>query len=119
MSDESLAQRPHLHDRVKPLRDAGSVDLIDGELEIASGVRLVPTPGHTPGHASVFIESEGKELVVLGDVVAHDLQLVDPDLVYVSDHDPELSAATRKQVLGRLEGFRWSSLAEEGETAVE
>jgi glyoxylase-like metal-dependent hydrolase (beta-lactamase superfamily II) len=141
MSDESLAQRPHLRDRVKPLRDAGSVDLVDGELEIASGVRLVPTPGHTPGHASVFIESEGKELVVLGDVVVHDLQLADPDLVYVSDHDPESSAATRKQVLGRLadrgtdvivghfhgpgrfsrrgEGFRWSSLAEEGETAVE
>jgi glyoxylase-like metal-dependent hydrolase (beta-lactamase superfamily II) len=141
MSDESLAQRPHLRDRVKPLRDAGSVDLIDGELEIAPGVRLVPTPGHTPGHASVFIESEGRELVVLGDVVVHDLQLADPDLVYVSDHDPESSAATRKQVLGRLadrgtdvivghfhgpgrfsrrgEGFRWSSLAEEGETAVE
>jgi glyoxylase-like metal-dependent hydrolase (beta-lactamase superfamily II) len=97
--------------------------------------------GHTPGHASVFIESEGKELVVLGDVVVHDLQLADPDLVYISDHDPELSAATRKHVLGRLadrgtdvivghfqgpgrfprqdEGFSWSSLAEEGETAVE
>jgi glyoxylase-like metal-dependent hydrolase (beta-lactamase superfamily II) len=141
MSEDSLARRPHLRDRVKPLRDAGSVDLIDGELEVASGVRLVPTPGHTPGHASVFIESEGEELVVLGDVAVHDLQLADPDLVYVSDHDPELSAATRKQVLGRLadrgtdvivghfhgpgrfgrqgEGFSWSSLAEEGEAAVE
>ena len=65
----------------------------------------------------------------------------DPDLVYVSDHDPELSAVTRKQVLGQLAdrgtdvivghfhgpgrfnrsgaGFSWSSLAEEGEAAVE
>jgi hypothetical protein len=73
--------------------------------------------------------------------VVHDLQLADPDLAYVSDHDPELSAATRKQVLAQLaergtdvivghfhgpgrfsrngEGFSWSSLAEEGETAVE
>ena len=49
MSEESLAQRPHLRDRVEPLRDAGSVVLVDGELEVASGVRLVPTPGHTPG----------------------------------------------------------------------
>ena len=101
----------------------------------------MPTPGHTPGHTSVFIESEGEELVVLGDVAVHELQLADPDLVYVSEHDPELSAATRKQVLGQLadrgtdaivghfhgpgrfsrqgEGFSWSSLAEEGETAVE
>lgn len=141
MSEESLAQRPHLRDRVEPLRDSGSVILVEEELELVSGVRLVPTPGHTPGHASVFIESEGEELVVLGDVVVHELQLADPDLVYVSDHDAELSAATRKQVLGRLadkgtavivghfhgpgrfsregEGFSWSSLAEEGETAVE
>jgi glyoxylase-like metal-dependent hydrolase (beta-lactamase superfamily II) len=141
MSEESLAQRPHLRDRVEPLRVAGSVVFVDGELKVATGVRLVPTPGHTPGHASVFVESEGNELVVLGDVVVHDLQLADPDLVYVSDHDPELSAATRKQVLGQLadrstdvivghfhragrfgrngEGFSWSSLAEDGETAVE
>jgi glyoxylase-like metal-dependent hydrolase (beta-lactamase superfamily II) len=141
MSEESLSRRPHLRDRVEPLRDTGSVVLVDGEREVAAGVRLVPTPGHTPGHASVFIESEGEELVVLGDVVVHELQLVDPDLVYVSEHDPELSAATRKQVLGRLadrgtavivghfhgpgrfsrngEGFSWSNLSEEGETAVE
>jgi glyoxylase-like metal-dependent hydrolase (beta-lactamase superfamily II) len=141
MSEDSLAMRPHLRDRVEPLRDAGSVVLIDGELEVAAGVRLVPTPGHTPGHASVFIESEGAELVVLGDVVVHELQLADPDLVYVSDHYPELSAMTRKHMLGRLAdrgtdvivghfhgpgrfsrsgaGFSWSSLAEEGEAAVE
>jgi glyoxylase-like metal-dependent hydrolase (beta-lactamase superfamily II) len=141
MTEESLDARPHLRDRVEPLRDAGSVVLVEDELEIASGVRLVPTPGHTPGHASVFIESQGSELVVLGDVVVHELQLADPDLVYVSDDDPDVSAATRKQVLGGLadkgtavivshfhgpgrfsrrgEGFGWSSLAEEGEAAVE
>jgi glyoxylase-like metal-dependent hydrolase (beta-lactamase superfamily II) len=141
MSEESLEVRPHLRDRVEPLRDAGSVVLLEDELEIASGVRLVPTPGHTPGHASVFIESQGSELVVLGDVVVHELQLADPDLVYVSDHDPDVSATTRKQVLERLadagtdvivshfhgpgrfsrrgEGFSWSSLAKEGEAAVE
>jgi glyoxylase-like metal-dependent hydrolase (beta-lactamase superfamily II) len=141
MSEESLQQRPHLGDRVAPLDDAGLVVLVDGELEVASGVRLVPTPGHTPGHASVFVESEGSELVVLGDVVMHELQLADPDLVYVSDHDPVRSAATRKHVLGRLadrgtdvivshfhgsgrfsragEGFSWSSRAKEGAAAVE
>jgi len=74
-------------------------------------------------------------------LVLHEWQLVDPDLVYVSDHDPEEAASTRKRVLGRLadngtavtvshfhgagrfsrngEGFRWSSLAKEGEAAVE
>jgi glyoxylase-like metal-dependent hydrolase (beta-lactamase superfamily II) len=141
MSEESLQQRPHLGDRVEPLGDAGLVVLVDGELEVAAGIRVVPTPGHTPGHASVFIESEGSELAVLGDVVVHELQVADPDLVYVSDHDPGLATSTRKEVLARLadagmdvivghfhgpgrfsrngEGFCWSSLAKEGAAAVE
>jgi glyoxylase-like metal-dependent hydrolase (beta-lactamase superfamily II) len=71
-------------------------------------VRLVPTPGHTPGHASVFIESEGEELVELGDVVVHDLQLADPGHF----HGPERFSRQGK-------GFSWSSFAEEGEAAVE
>jgi len=80
-------------------------------------------------------------LVVLGDVVVHELQLADPDLVYFSDHDPGLSASTRKHVLGRLAdagtdvivshfhgpgrfsrnggGFSWSSRAKDGGPAVE
>ena len=141
MSEESLQQRPHLGDRVEPLDDAGLVVLVDGELEVATGVRVVPTPGHTPGHASVFVESQGSELAMLGDVVVHELQLADPDLVYFSDHDPALSASTRRRVLGRLadrgtpvvvshfhgpgrftrngKGFEWSSLAKDGEAAVE
>jgi glyoxylase-like metal-dependent hydrolase (beta-lactamase superfamily II) len=141
MSEESLQQRPHLGDRVEPLDDAGLVVLVDGELEVAAGVRVVPTPGHTPGHASVFVESQGSELAVLGDVVVHELQLADPDLVYFSDQDPALSASTRRRVLGQLAdrgtavivthfhgpgrfsrsgaGFDWSSLAKDGEAAVE
>jgi glyoxylase-like metal-dependent hydrolase (beta-lactamase superfamily II) len=141
MTEESLQLRPHLGDRVEPLGDAGLVVLVDGELEVASGIRLVPTPGHTPGHASVFLESRGSELVVLGDVVVHELQLADPDLVYLSDHDPGLSASTRKHVLADLadrgidvivshfhgpgrfrrngKGFGWSRLAKDGESAVE
>jgi glyoxylase-like metal-dependent hydrolase (beta-lactamase superfamily II) len=141
MSEESLAQRPHLRDRVEPLRDAGVVILADGDLEVVPGVRLVPAPGHTPGHSTVSVESEGQQLVVVGDVVVHELQLADPGLVYVSDHDSALAAATRRQVLGALadggtaaivshfhgpgrfsrkgEGFGWSSVAKDGGSAVE
>jgi hypothetical protein len=39
---------------------------------------------------------------VLGDVVVHELQVADPDVVYVSDHDAALAAETRRQVLGEL-----------------
>jgi N-acyl homoserine lactone hydrolase len=42
----------------------------EGEAEILAGVRLLPTPGHTPGHQSVLVET-GDGLVVLGGDVAY------------------------------------------------
>jgi len=84
------------------LAEAGLLDLVDAETLVAPGVRAVPTPGHTPGHMSVWIESGGDELVVLGDVVVHEAQVADPDLVYVSDTDAWQAASTRKQLLGEL-----------------
>jgi N-acyl homoserine lactone hydrolase len=42
----------------------------DGEAEVLRGVRLLPTPGHTPGHQSVLVETDDG-LVVLGGDVAY------------------------------------------------
>ena len=96
MSEPSLAERPHLREKLRPL---DNVELVSGaEHELVPGVELFTTPGHTPGHMSVRIGS----LVVLGDVVVHQLQVEDPDVVYVSDHDHALAAATRRRVLGDL-----------------
>jgi glyoxylase-like metal-dependent hydrolase (beta-lactamase superfamily II) len=95
MSAESVAERPHLRTKVQPLEQ---VELIGGEGEVVPGVRVFPTPGHTPGHMSVQVGST----VVLGDVVVHQLQVADPDTLYVSDHDAGASADTRRRVLGEL-----------------
>jgi glyoxylase-like metal-dependent hydrolase (beta-lactamase superfamily II) len=95
MSDESVAQRPHLRDRVQPL---DRVELVSGETEVVPGVDVFATPGHTPGHMSVRCG----QVVVLGDVVVHGVQVADPDLVYVSDDDARVAAATRRRVLGEL-----------------
>jgi len=101
-TEESLAGRPHLREKVLPLAEAGLLDLVDVETLVAPGVRTVPTPGHTPGHMSVWLESGGDELVVLGDVVVHEAHVADPDLVYVSDIEAGQAARTRKQLLGEL-----------------
>ena len=95
MSDASLAERPHLRAKVQPLE---RVEKVNGETEIVPGVRLFPTPGHTPGHMSAQVGPT----VVLGDVVVHQLQVADPDTAYVSDHDAAVSAETRRRVLGEL-----------------
>ena len=40
----------------------------DGEAEIAPGVRVLPTPGHTAGHQSVLVETDDGLVVLAGDV---------------------------------------------------
>jgi len=43
------------NDSVKPVFDAGLVDLVASDQVICPEIRLEPTPGHTPGHVSVRI----------------------------------------------------------------
>jgi N-acyl homoserine lactone hydrolase len=42
-------------------------ELLDGDAEIAEGVRVVATPGHTVGHQSVFVDTADGEAVMIGD----------------------------------------------------
>ena len=41
---------------------------LNGAAEIVPGVRVLPTPGHTPGHQSVLVDTEDGLVVVAGDV---------------------------------------------------
>jgi glyoxylase-like metal-dependent hydrolase (beta-lactamase superfamily II) len=43
---------------------ADRLRLVDGDVEIAEGVTLLATPGHTPGHQSVLIEAGSKRVVL-------------------------------------------------------
>ncbi|MFI1813705.1 MBL fold metallo-hydrolase [Streptomyces sp. NPDC020422] len=49
---------------IDALLDGVSHEEIDGEYEIAEGVRIVPTPGHTDGHQSLVLD-HGDRLTVL------------------------------------------------------
>ena len=43
--------------------------LLDGETELAPGLRLVPTPGHTPGHQVVVLETPARRMAIAGQAV--------------------------------------------------
>lgn len=43
--------------------------LLDGEAEVAPGIRLVPTPGHTAGHQSLVLDAPGGAIVLAGQAV--------------------------------------------------
>jgi glyoxylase-like metal-dependent hydrolase (beta-lactamase superfamily II) len=96
MSESSLAARPHLREKVLPLEPR--VERVTGEAEIAPGIRVQPAPGHTPGHMLV----RAGQFAIIGDLVAHELQVVDPGLLFVNDMDFEVAAATRRRVIAEL-----------------
>jgi glyoxylase-like metal-dependent hydrolase (beta-lactamase superfamily II) len=91
-------------DSVKPVFDAGLVDLVETDHQISPEVSFVPTLGHTPGHVSVRISSDGEEALITGDFVHHPCQMAHPEWAATVDHDHTASTATRRNVFGRLAG---------------
>jgi glyoxylase-like metal-dependent hydrolase (beta-lactamase superfamily II) len=98
-ADAYLAAIARLH--LPPLRQAGLLELTDGAVEVAPGVRIVPAPGHTPGNVAIEIESGAAELLALGDAVFHEWDFAHPDWTTGMDADPAQTVATRRRLLNR------------------
>jgi glyoxylase-like metal-dependent hydrolase (beta-lactamase superfamily II) len=75
------------------------IETVDGEKEIIPGVRVIPAPGHTPGHLAILIESGGERLLHIGDAAVHPLHLEFPELQNGYDQNPEQAAAMRRDLL--------------------
>jgi glyoxylase-like metal-dependent hydrolase (beta-lactamase superfamily II) len=88
-----------LGDSVRPIIDAGLADLVETDHRITDEVWLEPTPGHTPGHVSVRIQSEGLQAVITGDLIHHPIQCSEPDRPVNFDSDPDLARQTRRHFL--------------------
>jgi len=96
--DFMQVQRRVWDDSVKPVLDAGLAKAVDDGAEVCPGVRFVPTPGHTPGHNSVLIESKGEKALITGDCIHHPIQFHDPGLVTPFDVDNNAAVATRRKL---------------------
>jgi len=91
-------QQAILADSVRPILDAGLADLVELDHRLSPEVRLIPTTGHTPGHVSVMIESEGHRAVITGDMSHHPCQMAHPEWSPRFDHDPDAAATTRARM---------------------
>ncbi|HVH79787.1 MAG TPA: MBL fold metallo-hydrolase [Stellaceae bacterium] len=89
-------------DSVKPVYEAGLVDLVETDHRICSEINLVPTIGHTPGHVSVHIKSRGEEALITGDFMHHPCQIAHPEWSSAADSDPETAHQTRNRMLAEL-----------------
>jgi len=128
------ATHPHERNRASyfaenyvPLHEAGVVDFIEGDVEVAPGIRVRRTGGHTRFHQLVTIESEGKTAVFAADlfpttahvdvpwIMAYDLypmetlefkrrfvrEAIDGDYLVFFEHDPRIAAGYIREKNGR------------------
>jgi glyoxylase-like metal-dependent hydrolase (beta-lactamase superfamily II) len=99
---ENLAANPHMQ-QVVPLKEMGKLNLYSGEISLTPEMTTMPTPGHTPGHSSVLVNSAGEQILITGDLAHHPAQIDQTGWSPSFDTDGTVAAATRKKVVERLE----------------
>ena len=76
------------NDSVKPIWDAGKAELIASDAKLTDEISMISTPGHSPGHMSIHIRSDGEEGLLTGDVAHHPCQMAHLDWSSTADSDP-------------------------------
>ena len=100
---EVMATVEYVEPQVLPLKELGVLELIDGEYEITPELTTYPTPGHTPGHNSIRITSNGEHAFILGDVAHSPIQAYYTDWCPEFDVDQDAARVTRHAVIDMLE----------------
>jgi glyoxylase-like metal-dependent hydrolase (beta-lactamase superfamily II) len=101
-AQNAKAEVPTFVDSVLPVVEANRAELVGDDFTIGDHVRILPTPGHTPGHAA-FAFGKGKDAAIFtGDAMHSPLQTRFPDLSPKFDADPLAAAKTRRSLLERL-----------------
>ena len=100
LTHDDAEQQTMLGDSVKPIFDAGLAELVETDHVISPEIRLTPSIGHTPGHVSVLIESEGERAAITGDIAHHPVQIAHPDwpLGGPGEFDAKAAARTRSRL---------------------
>jgi glyoxylase-like metal-dependent hydrolase (beta-lactamase superfamily II) len=91
----------YLAENMRPLESSGQLELVDGETAVTDEVTIIPTFGHSMGHASVVLASGGESAVYIGDVIQHPVQLERAAWVSSFDIYPLEAMETKKKVVAR------------------
>lgn len=86
-------------DSIEPIITAGLADEVAMDADLGDGLRLEPTPGHTPGQVALWVESEGERALITGDFIHHPVQCSEPDWAEIGDIDATQARVTRHRML--------------------
>jgi glyoxylase-like metal-dependent hydrolase (beta-lactamase superfamily II) len=92
---------PQFVDSVLPVVEAKRHEIVGGDFAIGEHARILPTPGHTPGHVAFTFGRGRDEAVFSGDLMHSPLQTRHPELSVKFDVDQAQAAVTRRNFLER------------------
>ena len=76
---------------------------VEGEPEVAPGIRFVSSPGHTPGHRAFHLSSGSSELMISNDTAyVPALVVANPGWHGQYDQDAALAESSRRKLLDRV-----------------
>lgn len=101
-----LCKASYVEEDWKLLRDAGKLEVVDGDAEIAPGISVQRTGGHTRAHQIVRFESGGKKGAFWGDLIPQAAHLR-PHYVMAYDLYPVAVWEAKKELVERAVSERW------------
>jgi glyoxylase-like metal-dependent hydrolase (beta-lactamase superfamily II) len=99
----------------QPVVRDSQFEFVVREKEIVKGIRVIPTPGHTPFHQSVLIESEGERAFFLADMCPTSAHLPLPWIMGY-DVEPLVSLETKRRIFRQAEDEDWLLIFEHDAT---
>ncbi len=90
---------PTASTKLWPLEELGILDVVEGEYSINGELTALPTPGHTPGHMSVLITSQGQKGVITGDALHSPAQVQEWEWCSRADLDPDQARTSRRKLV--------------------
>lgn len=81
---------------INPYVKAGKFKTFNGDTELVPGVKAVAARGHTPGHSTYLVESQGQKLMLWGDLMhVAAVQFENPSVTIAFDSDSKAAMAQR------------------------
>ena len=106
MSPDERTSATYFTENLKLLEESNLLELIEGEDEVAKGIKVTPTGGHTPGHQAILIEDGENKILCPGDIIPSASHLKIP---YVASVDlfPQQTMAQKRKFLDMCTNDGW------------
>ncbi|MDP9331417.1 MAG: MBL fold metallo-hydrolase [Actinomycetota bacterium] len=95
-------------DDLARLDELGVLDVGTEDREVAPGIEVLHTPGHTPGHRSVVVQDGEEAILLTGDLLHLPVQVAHPGWDSEHDEDPSAGARSRIAMLDRARHEGWT-----------